>query len=468
MATDRPNIVLLVSDDHGYGDLSAEPTAEGLHTPQLERLRRSGVTFERGYVTAPICSPSRAGLIAGAHQARWGTRWFDTSAFPPPEREVGPETLRRLGYRTGYFGKIHYGADTRGSRSCPEQHGFDESLYGLAAQSMGRLHYLTHAAEEAAAHPEVARRHGTHPLLEGGQEVDTHTHTSQLFADRAIDVIERAGNGEDPYFCMVAFNAVHNFTWQLPEDELEAHGLPAHPDFDPDVEEYVDWYDSAVSPNMPDGRAYYLAQLDLLDRAIGRILDAVDESGSAEDTIVVYLTDNGGSTCNYGDNTPLTDTKYFLYEGGIRVPFVVRWPGHGEPRSRSSALVSALDLVPTFVAAASGGSADLSAYDGHDLAPVLAGESAGHEALYFDTHGQQAVVREDVKWRRTVEGEHGEAMRRTLIQVEHTDIGVGEHLIRFEQGLADELVPDHEDPALTAALREEFLAWQAEVAPAGA
>lgn len=456
----RPNILLIVSDDHGYGDLSAEPTAEGLHTPHLERLRAAGTSFTRGYVSAPICSPSRAGMITGVHQARWGARWFDTSRFAPPRYPTGAETLRDLGYRTSYVGKIHYGADEPGSRACPEQHGFDESLYGLAALSMGRLHYLTHSAAEAAANPEQAARHGTHPLFDGGAPVDTDTHLTQLFADRAIDIIERSAAQEDPYFCMVAFNAVHNFTWQLPEEELEAHGLPHHDDFDPSVEEYADWYDGAISPNFPEGRRYYLAQLDLMDRAIGRLLDAVESSGEAENTIVIYLTDNGGSTCNYGDNTPLDGTKYTLYEGGIRVPFIVRWPGVAAPGSTSDALVSALDLVPTMVAAAGGELGER--YDGQDLRPVLTGGSAGHEALFFDTGAQQAVVRRDAKWRRLTPDSAG--MREALLQVEHTDIGEGEHVVRFDaQGLTDEHGDTCADaePALRDELRAQFAAFQA-------
>jgi arylsulfatase A-like enzyme len=257
---------------------------------------------------------------------------------------------------------------------------------------------------------------------------------------------------------MVAFNAVHNFTWQLPKEELERHGLPEHPDFDPSVEEYVDWYDGAISPNLPDGRRYYLAQLELMDRHIGRILDAVEASDAAEDTLVVYLTDNGGSTCNFGDNTPLDGTKYTLFEGGIRVPFIVRWPGVAEPGSRSDALVSALDLMPTFVTAASGGEEQLAGADGQDLAAVLTGGSDGHEALYFDTGAQQAVVRPDMKWRRIVD--EGERMREALLSVEHTDIGTGEHLVRFHDGLADETVPSDAPEEALDELRAQFERWR--------
>src|SRR5699024_169921 len=138
---------------------------------------------------------------------------------------------------------------------------------------------------------------------------------------------------------------VHNFAWQLPEDELAARALPSHDDFDPGTDEYIDWYDGAISPNLENGRAYYLAQLEIMDREIGRMLDHLEATGRLERTLVVYLTDNGGSACNYGDNTPLHGTKYSLFEGGVRVPLMLSWPGVIEPGTRSDALVSSLDLL---------------------------------------------------------------------------------------------------------------------------
>lgn len=463
MAEQGTNFLVIISDDHGYGDFSALSSEAGVATPHLDRLREGATTFSRAYVTAPICSPSRAGLIAGKHQGRWGATWFDSSCFPPPEVIPGPRSLQELGWRTAYFGKVHYGPDAPGSPGCPDQHGFDTSLYGLAALSMGRLHYMTHSRAQADDHPGSARCHGTNPLYDNGVETDSDTHTSELFADRAIDFIDEVTRESgDPYFCMVAFNAVHNFTWQLPEEELTARGLPAHPDFDDDVDEYLDWYDGAIAPNLSHGREYYLAQLELMDRHIGRILDAVDESGQADRTVVVYLTDNGGSRCNFGDNTPLEGSKYTLFEGGIRTPMIVRWPGVGEPGTVNDSLVSSLDLVPSFLAAASDGAADLSDYDGQDLQPVLRGESAGHSALYFDLGAQQAVVRPDVKWRRLTEDSAG--MREALLQVEHTDVGEGESLVRFVDGLASEaLVPEihQSDLTLCAELRDDFERWQA-------
>src|SRR5699024_10422193 len=142
----RPHILLIISDDHGYGDLSSRSSADA-RPPNPDRLAESGTRFDSAYVTAPICSPSRSGLIAGAHQQRWGGHWFDDSSFPPASQPVLPELLGAHGYRTGYFGKIHYGAEGPGDRACPEQHGFDSSFYGLTSTSSGRLHYLLHSRE---------------------------------------------------------------------------------------------------------------------------------------------------------------------------------------------------------------------------------------------------------------------------------------------------------------------------------
>ncbi|APX33191.1 arylsulfatase [Brachybacterium sp. P6-10-X1] len=483
---DRPNILLIVSDDHGYGDRSASGSPDA-RTPQLDRLAAAGTTFEDAYVTAPICSPSRAGLIAGAYQQHWGAQWFDTSAFPPAERPVLPEILGEAGYRTGYFGKVHYGPEQAGDRACPDQHGFDASLYGLAGQSMGRLHYLHHSRGAEAELGEASGVHGVGPLLEGGREVDCEQHLTVEFTDRAIDFMgpgaasgrttgadvgatgragadvgttDRAAAGvgttgragadpyaEDPFFCLVAYNAVHNFAWQLPEDELAARALPSHDDFDPAVGEYVDWYDGAISPHLEHGRDYYLAQLEIMDREIGRLLDHLEATGRRENTLVVYLTDNGGSTCNYGDNTPLAGTKYSLLEGGVRVPFLVSWPGTIPAGARSTALVSALDLLPTFAAAAGAELPSDVPFDGLDLRPAwdaaaASGEEAassaeaasgaeaadvgGHEALHFDTGFQWAVRTADWKLRNV---DPATGHRDHLLAVEHADIGSGLTLV---------------------------------------
>lgn len=476
---DRPNILLIVSDDHGYADRSARGSADA-RTPHLDRLAATGTTFGNGYVTAPICSPSRAGLIAGAYQQRWGAQWFDTSAFPPAQRQVMPEILGAAGYRTGYFGKVHYGPEQPGDRACPDQHGFDRSLYGLAGLSMGRLHYLRHSYQALKAYGEAASRHGVSPLFEDGREVDCEQHLTVEFTERAIDFMGEGAGGdaeeeaeaEAPFFCMVAYNAVHNFAWQLPQDELDARALPAHDDFEPEAAEYVDWYDGAISPRLEHGRDYYLAQLEIMDREIGRMLDHLEATGRRESTLVVYLTDNGGSTCNYGDNSPLAGTKYSLLEGGVRVPFLVSWPGTVPAGECSAALVSALDLLPTFAAAAGATLPSESAVDGLDLRPVWEaagdqrGADAGHEALHFDTGFQWAV--RTPQWKlRWVDVSTGH--REHLLEVEHTDIGDGLTLVPLGDGVTDESPQANvaaQHPEVVAELMAVREHWVAQLASA--
>ena len=336
----RPNILLVVSDDHCYGDLSLRGSPDA-RTPNLDRLADSGTVFDNGYVSAPIYSPSREGLIAAAHQQRWGARWFDTSAFPPAGRPVMPEILQETGDRTGYFGKVHYGTERPGDRACPECHGFESSLYGLVGLAMGRLHYFTHT---------------------------------------------RAA-----------------------------------------VEEY--------------GQA----------------------TGRREHTLVVYLTDNGGSTCNYGDNTPLHGTKYSLFEGGVRVPLVVSWPGTVPADTRSQALVSALDLLPTFAAAAGAALPGGPVIDGKELRPVweaadTAGADGGHAVLHFDTGFERAVRTPQWKLRWVGDTAHRHHLRGT----EHTDIGLGLSLVPIGQSPDESTAADVKDqhPEVVQellALREQWL-----------
>lgn len=467
--TRRPNILLIVSDDHGYADRSAEGTP-GVRTPVLDRLAAEGATCTDAYVTAPICSPSRAGLITGQYQQRWGGLWFDSAHIGSAPTIA--ERLRDAGYATGYFGKVHYGDETAADRGAPPHHGFDESFYGLAGQSMGRLHYLHHSADAVAEYGEAAEAMGVQPFWSGEEPVEFNGFTTDEIADRAEAFIERQ-DGEQPFFAMVAFNAVHNFCWQLPDDELAARGLQSPGDWHPGASEYLDWYDGAISPNLPDGRAFYLAQLELMDRAIGRLLDRLDASGIADDTIVVYLTDNGGSHCNYGDNGALRGTKYTLWEGGIRVPFLVRWPGVSAARTVVSEPVSALDLAATFAAAA--GLAENADDDGRDLRRLLEGDvdddnpcaqdgcenrATGERELHWDCGWQWAVRRGDWKL-LSVAGDSPTA--QYVRAVEHTSTGDGLILTDLvgDPGERDNLAARR--PRLVAQLTRAHERWREQV-----
>lgn len=449
----RPNVLVIVSDDHGYADRSATGMRPDVSTPGLDRLAAEGVTFTDGYVTAPVCSPSRAGLIAGRYQQRWGAHWFDDSEIGGPEHPTIAERMRAAGYATGYFGKVHYGSERAGDRGAPPEHGFDRSFYGLAGQSAGRLNYLHHSEEAVAEYGEAARAMAVQPLYEDGEPVEHEGFLTEEIARRAREFV--ADNAERPFFALVAFNAVHNFCWQLPPEELAERGLPAFEDWYPGASTYLDWYDGAISPNLENGRGYYLAQLELMDAEIARFLDQLEDLGLTEDTLVIYTTDNGGSTCNYGMNDPLRGTKYTVWEGGIRVPFLLRRPGTIPAGGMQSALVSTLDILPTALAAA-GVPVPASETDGQDLHAVIS-TGAGHDALHWDCGWQWAVREGDWKLMWV---EPGSPVAEHIVEVEHAHPGEGLFLANLADDPAEardrqEDRPDVRDRLL--ALHEEWV-----------
>lgn len=451
----RPNILLIVSDDHGYADRSALGLRSDVSTPALDRLAAEGSSYSNAYVTAPICSPSRAGLIAGRYQQRWGAWWFDDSSIGGPEHPTIAELLGDIGYSTGYFGKVHYGDERPGERGTPPEHGFSESFYGLAGQSMGRLNYLHHsrrAVEEYGDEASVAM--GVQPLYADGEPAEHEGFLTQEIGRRARDFIE--DHADEPFFAMVAFNAVHNFCWQLPADELVKRGLAPFEDWHPGAEKYLDWYDGAISPNLPNGREYYLAQLELMDAEIATFLSVLDAHGLAENTLVIYTTDNGGSTCNYGVNQPLAGTKYTLWEGGIRVPFLLRWPKRIQPGITSRSLVSSLDILPTVLAAA-GAPVGAGASDGRDLL----GTHAGHDELHWDCGWQWATRAGDWKLRSV---DPGSAIGAEIRRVEHADPGSGVTLVNLAEDPGEERDLASERPDIVAELTTRHRVWRESLA----
>lgn len=457
----RPNILLIVSDDHGHADRSARGIHADVRTPALDRIAAEGTTCTDAYVTAPICSPSRAGLITGRYQQRWGGLWFDSAEFPPDEQPTMAETLREQGYRTGYFGKVHYGSEGVGDRACPPHHGFETTLYGLAGQSSGRLNYLRHSTSAQQEYgPQAAGRMAVQPLLRGDEPHEYEGFLTDELGRAAGEFISGSAEEEDrPFFCMLAFNAVHNFCWQLPPEELQRRGLPRFSDWQGETAaDYGEWYDDVIVPNLPHGRDYYLAQLELMDAQIGALLELLDRTGQAEETIVVYTTDNGGSTCNYGDNSPYRGTKYTLWEGGIRVPMLWRWPGVVAPGTETTEPVSTLDLHAT-VAAASGAPRP-SGLDGKDLGGVFARQPGPERTLHWECGFQWAV--RDHQWKLSWVDPESSTVA-ALRAKEHAPMGAGLHLARLDldPGETTNLVEHHGD--VVQRLTEQHQAWRCEV-----
>jgi arylsulfatase A-like enzyme len=375
-AAARPNVLVIVADDLGYADVGFQGGAE-VRTPNLDALAASGIRCTNGYVTAPYCSPSRAGFLTGRYQTHFGHEFnphFGEEArlgLPLEERTIA-DHLRGAGYATALVGKWHQGFD---AAHHPQSRGFDQ-YFGFL---VGGHNYLLHKDAEAkfgSAHShDMIYRERTVQKLEG--------YTTDLFTDEAIRFVDRSA--DRPWFLYLAYNAVHT-PLEIAE-HLRARG-PA----------------TVTDP----ARRGYLSLLVGLDDAVGRLREHLRRTGRERDTLIVFFSDNGGSgrkpffAYNSGVNRPLRGDKGQTLEGGIRVPFLVSWPGHLPAGGTYDGLVSTLDILPT--AATAAGLKPAAGWDGVDLLPHLLGSNpaAPHEELFW-RFGPQAAVRRGqwklVRWR---------------------------------------------------------------------
>jgi arylsulfatase A-like enzyme len=354
-----PNVVLIVSDDAGYADFSMHGSTE-IPTPRIDSIATNGVRFAQGYVTASVCSPSRAGLLTGRYQQRFGyernipPRYSETNGLPLDETTLA-DMLRPAGYRTIALGKWHLGyADHFHplSRGFDDYFGFLQGARSFWSIEGTRLNRLLRDRE---------------PIPESFDYM-----TDELGRQAAAYIREHATR---PFFVYLAFNAVHT-PMHARDDDLAAF---------PDIEK--------------PRRRKLAAMTRALDRAVGTVLDALDETGVAENTIVVFINDNGGATNNASINTPLRGKKGSPFEGGIRVPFAVRWPARLPAGVVYELPVSALDVVTTVRAAAGLTDEPPRPLDGVDLAPYLTGDREGrpHQWLHWRRRNNMAVRDDD--WR---------------------------------------------------------------------
>lgn len=337
-AAPPPNLVLILADDLGWSDLGCYGHA-GHETPRIDQLAREGVRFTDAYA-APVCVPARAGILSGQSPARLHiTAVFDrdggTKPLLPPawrntlplEIRTLPERLKELGYATGHVGKWHLGPP---AEYWPEHHGFDVNVGGWRE------------GDTKSFFPPY-----NNPRLPDGPPGE---YLTDRLTDEAVHFIE--DHREKPFFLYLAHLAPHT-PLQAPKDEIaRATGRPGvkHP--------------------------VYAAMIHRLDTGVGRVLDTLDRLHLDQNTLVVFLSDNGGVTAHPSQpipittNAPLRSAKATLYEGGIRVPFIVRWPGVVVPGRTDSTPVIIEDILPTFVSAA-GGRAGEPEIDGLDLGPLL-------------------------------------------------------------------------------------------------
>jgi len=363
----KPNILLIVSDDHGYGDVGCYGKTN-VDTPNLDALARQGVRFSRFRVN-PLCGPTRASLLTGQYSVECGM-WRGPSENRAVEDggrvlkqdvQLLPQYLKAAGYATGIFGKWHLGYS---APNVPNGRGFDE-FFGFLA---GACRYWIP--------PNGGKLlHNDRPAGEGG-------HTTDLFTARAIDFI--LANKDRPFFCYVPYNSVHGPLWTAAGDR------PSGKD------EWLKKYDGR-SVAFP--RRDYCAVLDHMDDSIGKLLARLDQLGLRENTLVIFVSDNGAMTDKFpGNNGPLRGAKGMTYEGGIRVPAIVRWPGVVPADKVSDADAMHFDVFSTILDAAGVAiPAKNGAHPVHGVSLLPHLRSGGAEPLpdrylFWDLYGKMAAV----------------------------------------------------------------------------
>jgi arylsulfatase A len=356
-AADHPNIVLIVADDLGYADLGCYGSRE-IRTPNLDRLAQQGVRLTDFYAF-PVCTPSRAALITGRYPQNFGFDWVikanEKDRGLPATGSSLPALLKRRGYATAIFGKWHLGFKPEFG---PNAHGFQE-FFGFLTPD---LDYYAHTDEN-----------GDPGLYENTKLVEATGYLTDLITDRAVGFITK--NKSRPFFLEVAYNAPH-WPFQPPDKPAdkrtkETYGLET------------------------GSRADYVGMVQRMDDGIGKLLSALDATGAGKNTLVIFLSDNGGDRLS--DNSPLFHGKYTLWEGGIRVPCILRWPGLLKEGMVSHLPSIVMDLTATMLTAAG---AEPLKLDGQDLIPKLTNRRPEQERTLFwrlqrpdSKFGQKAVRR---------------------------------------------------------------------------
>ncbi len=456
-----PNVIVIISDDQGYADISATGLAKDVQTPSLDRLAEQGTRFTNAYVTAPICNVSRLGIITGTYNQRQKAYWYGKKASISPKLTTIPEVLKTQNYSTGYIGKYHYGVYDSDARDFPLNHGFDY-FYGYGGN--GRQHFLIHNDEydqkerdKVKAYKKRGGKHGQAleygAFWDGYEKDNREGFTTEIFGEKARDFVK--SNKDNKFYLQLAFNAVHNFTHQLPEDYLKANNLKGYHDWDPDTEDYYTWYEKSRYPNNPEGRAHYLAQLDYMDKEIGKLLDTLENEGIADNTVVIFVSDNGGSTPIYADNGPLRGSKYLLYEGGIRIPMIVSWPGKFNKGVVSDNMVSTMDILPTLAGLA--GAKVPAHVDGIDITALLNGsdKNLAHKVLVWDTGHETAIRMGKWKFKTATKDEYA--------KYEMVELELGRFLYNLETDPSETTDVSAKHPEVVKQLTDYYKKWKKDI-----
>lgn len=413
--TTQPNVILIISDDLGYADLGCQGSNQ-VQTPHIDSIAKNGTRFTHGYVTSPQCGPSRAGLLTGRYQARFGfesNAYARTPAIPVSEKLIS-DRMKAEGYVTGYVGKWGVGNQrVSGPEFTPPQRGFDESYWN----SDGNFYF----GENPSAHDVQMYR--------GNEPVEQPHYSTDAFGQESVEFVKR--HRGEPFLLCVSFITPH-VPMEAKEEDLSRF---------PDVSDPL--------------RRTMLAMLACMDDNIGRLLETLRQEKIEENTLIFFISDNGGAPKENGSlNHPFRGTKSTILEGGIRVPFLAQWKGTIPSGKVYDKPVISLDILPTALAAAGIDVDPEWKLDGVNLLPFLTGEASGrpHETLYWRFNIDPKKPQEN-RWAIR----HGDwilLQERVGVQpMELHDLANGP----FQK---DNVILEHPDRA--AAMRTKWEAWNRE------
>lgn len=413
----KPNIVVIMSDDMGYADIGSHG-CEDIPTPHIDSIAKRGVRFTDAYANGSFCTPTRAALMSCRYQHRYGIE--DLGGPLPAQAKTLPQRLKAAGYTTGMVGKWHLGT---GDGFTPVDRGF-EDFFGFLG----------------GGHQYIIQPKGTGeynaPILRNREPTNEQRYLTDAFGEEAAAFVERQKDSTKPFFLYLAFNAVHS-----PLQATEKYG-------------------SRFAHIADKQRRTYAAMLSAMDDAIGRVLTKLSATGKLNHTLVVFTNDNGGPTTrnavNGSRNTPLRGSKCETFEGGIRVPLLIQWPGVIEPGTTYRQPVISFDISATSLAAAG---ADASQIDGIDLLPFLTAKQTGspHAALFWRSRtmsNNYGARQGDWKFVHSTEGDAAPGPK----QMPARDM-----LFNLASDISEQHDLAAEQPDKLAALKKLYEAWSDEV-----
>ena len=413
----QPNIVVILADDMGYADLGIHGCKD-IPTPHIDRIATQGVRFTDSYANGSFCTPTRAALLSCRYQHRYAIE--DLAGPLPAQAHTLPKRLQAAGYTTAMVGKWHLGTE---NGFTPVDRGFAE-FFGFLGGGHVYLPKPGGKGEYSA------------PILRNREPIDESRYLTDAFGEEAAAFVERQRSSPKPFFLYLAFNAVHT--------PLEA------------IEKYSSRFPDITDPK----RQTYAAMLSAMDDAVGRVLDALDHTGKTQNTLVFFTNDNGGPTTrnavNGSRNTPLRGSKCETFEGGIRVPTLLQWPGVIQPGSTYHHPVITFDISATALAAAG---ADTQLTDGKNLIPCVTGQQkdAPHSVLFWRSRtmsNNYGARQGDWKFVHSTEGDASPGPKQSPAR---------DMLFHLGQDISEQKDLAAEHPAKLAELRKLYEAWSAEV-----